>query len=207
MTWHYVLVILTYGSLLFELAFLHVPSVASSANLLAVMEEYEDELREAKVRELDWPIYLKAVTLALPILLIVCTFLYPISCIVGWIDVPTRSWSEAGAVTMIAGALIAIGRFVTLRSVLTIRQQNKQVEDQFFLHREALYSRSRNPIQLGMYIFCFGLLLLFPSVVFMAGIVFYGLYMHYKILIEERFLQVKFGTPYINYINNTRRYF
>ena len=102
--------------------------------------------------------------------------------------------------------LLIIGRMITIKSVLAIRKNNDQKGDSFQLQKTGLFKKSRNPIQVGMYIFGAGLILLFPSIFFFLGMVFYALYMHYKILIEEKFLEQKFGDSYAHYISETARY-
>jgi len=209
MSWVSMVVLFAYASLVVELVFFHVPSVASSQNLWKIDDEYNGELRKANINTENWSLGRKTIFLFLPIVFIVSTFLYPISYLTGLIPTSwhTTLWIHSQLLISVAIGLIIIGRLITFTSVLAIRKDNSQMDDEFELHEDSLYGKSRNPIQLGMYIFGIGLLMLFPHPLFILGLIFYVCYMHYKIRIEEDFLTVKFGAAYVRYMQNTRRYF
>jgi protein-S-isoprenylcysteine O-methyltransferase Ste14 len=200
-----------YLSLVIELVFFKVPSVASSYNLWSEKEDYNKEMESAKIVASDWPILKKVVFLALPILVICITFILPILYASGILSISNKYfWMENSAMfnmTWLIPLLIMIlGRVLTFYSVLRIRKDNKQIGDSFDLKKTAIFNKSRNPIQVGMYLFTFGLILLFPTLLFIIGIVFYMAYMDYKIKIEERFLLEKFGDAYAKYSSETKRY-
>jgi len=60
---------------------------------------------------------------------------------------------------------------------------------------------------MGLYIFLIGVWCAIPSIYFLAGIVFYMGYMHFKILMEEDFLANRYGDTYAQYMTKTKRYF
>jgi protein-S-isoprenylcysteine O-methyltransferase Ste14 len=201
-----------YLSLVIELVFFKVPSVASSYNLWSKKEDYNKEMESAKIVASEWPILKKVIFLALPILMICTTFLLPILYASGIFSISIKYfWMENSAMfnmTWLVPLLIMIlGRSLSFYSVLRIRRNNKQTGDSFDLKMNSIYNKSRNPIQLGMYLFAFGLILLYPAPLFICGIIFYILYMDYKIRIEEKFLLEKFGDAYAKYSSETKRYF
>lgn len=202
-----VIVLLAYLSLLIELIFFPVPSVASSFNLWKGNEAYATDGFQMGQQAQQWTILKKLFVLGLPILIIVATFTIPLLALTNWSPAIFKITGDRPLVIFIIGILLVIlGRLICFRSVFAIRQDNTQQGDLFKLHKDSWYRLSRNPIQLGMYIFLTGLLLLFPSWIFFLGSIIYVLYMDYKIAIEEKFLLAKFGQAYRDYKNKTRRY-
>jgi protein-S-isoprenylcysteine O-methyltransferase Ste14 len=207
-----VLVYVMYLSLGIELVFFKVPSVASSYNLWSKKDDYQNEMENADIKIAEWPVIKKVLFLALPILLICFTFLLPILYASNVIEVSSKyNWtvnSKLNKLLLFLPFLImALGRLLSFYSVLRIRRNNKQTGESFDLKKNSIYNKSRNPIQLGMYLFAFGLILLYPAPLFTCGIIFYILYMDYKIRIEEKFLLEKFGDAYAKYSSETKRYF
>ena len=198
-------------SLGIELIFFPVPSVASSYNLWSEKEDYSKEMANAKINTFEWSIVKKILFLALPVFIICLTFTLPLLYASGIIEIGDRyNWIEgSGLLTVILALpfiIMILGRFLSFYSVLKIRNNNKQERDSFDLKNTSIYSKSRNPIQLGMYLFAFGLILLYPTPLFICGIILYILYMDYKIKIEEKFLLEKFGESYEKYSSVTKRY-
>ena len=201
-----------YLSLVIELVFFKVPSVASSYNLWSKKEDYQDEMERADIKIAEWSFLKKIVFLALPIVIIFLTFALPILYASGILAVHGNYyWIENADLNKLVWVLpfiiMAIGRGLSFFSVLRIRKNNKQSGNSFDLKETSIYNKSRNPIQLGMYLFAFGLILLYPTPIFICGIIFYIIYMDYKIRIEEKFLLEKFGDAYSKYTRDTKRYF
>jgi protein-S-isoprenylcysteine O-methyltransferase Ste14 len=207
-----VLVYLMYLSLGIELLIFSVPSVASSFNLWSKKNDFQNEMENADIKIAEWSFIKKVFFLALPVVIICLTFLLPILYASGILDVPSKYyWIENPGLNkwfcVLPFLIMAIGRLLSFYSVLRIRQENKQTGHSFDLKMTSIYNKSRNPIQLGMYVFALGLILLYPSPIFFFGIIFYILYMDYKIRIEEKFLLEKFGDAYAKYSSETKRYF
>jgi protein-S-isoprenylcysteine O-methyltransferase Ste14 len=57
-----------------------------------------------------------------------------------------------------------------------------------------------------MYVFVAGLWLAAPSLTMLAGIVIYVVHMHFKVRMEENFLENRFGESYVAYCRRTSRY-
>lgn len=205
------IVYLAYLSLAIELIFFPVPSVASSYNLWSEKEDYAKEVKDAKIDMANWSLPKKVIFLALPIVIISLTFILPLLYASGLL-VPDSifQWMQESKmktiVMILSFAFILGGRALTFYSVMKIRRDNAQAGESFDLKNTSIYSKSRNPIQLGMYLFAFGLILLYPVPLFIIGLVFYVLYMDYKIKIEEKFLKEKFGEAYQKYSLSTKRY-
>lgn len=207
LTASHLIALLGFASLIVELAFFHVPSVASNVNIIrkqpAVVEGYSARFRVLFQHSLA----LRVVLSMLPLLPVYAVFIYPL--LVIFHVVPEPAMLPAGTpdvfVWLGCGFIVA-GRFTTFASVLVIRQQNQQKEDSFHLHTDFLFARSRNPGLLGMYIFILGIWFLMPSIQYLTAILYYCAYMHFKVLMEEDFLEQKFGESYLQYKTSTGRY-
>ncbi|WP_044237080.1 methyltransferase family protein [Flexithrix dorotheae] len=102
----------------------------------------------------------------------------------------------------VTGLIISItGRYISLLGSYSLRKNSAES-----LKTSAIFKFSRNPISLGMHFTILGLVLFFNIWYLWIGFIFYLLNIHFKILIEEKFLAEKFGPDYIKYLNKTPRY-
>jgi protein-S-isoprenylcysteine O-methyltransferase Ste14 len=149
-----------------------------------------------KILLLFLPTLLSITAYCLPLILVAVSILSP-----GFVNK-----TEKTGLVFIAFLLILAGRIISLYSVLQIRKNNRQAGKSFELKTGNIFSFSRNPILLGMYITYMGMIILFPFWFMLAGFAVYAGNMHFRILIEESFLRHKFGNNYINYQEQTKRY-
>ena len=71
-----------------------------------------------------------------------------------------------------------------------------------------LYSVSRNPLYLGLYVALFGIFLMLPNWLFLFSLIFFIVNYHFKIVVsEERTLEERFGESYRQYCKRVNRYF
>ena len=183
---------LAYLSLFIELTVFHVPSHVS-----LVSEKLAPAVSPLKA-VLDKLVRLFFVAVC------ILTILYPLMELafdLGFNPEPTVLAGVLGTSLMVAG------RVMTTVAVFTIRAKNSQRGDDFFLHTEGMYRYSRNPIQLGMYLFLIGAVCVYWNPLFLAGIAVYVAYMHVILLREEHFLRSKFKQDYAEYLERTGRYF
>ncbi|MBX2840744.1 MAG: hypothetical protein KTR26_03175 [Flammeovirgaceae bacterium] len=104
-------------------------------------------------------------------------------------------WQTVGLILSISG------RFISLLGSTSLRKSSNGN-----LKTSAIFKISRNPISLGMHFTILGLVIFFNFWYLWVGFIFYLLNIHFKILIEEKFLIEKFGSDYIKYLNKTPRY-
>jgi protein-S-isoprenylcysteine O-methyltransferase Ste14 len=205
--WVTLIVLGGYLSLLIELTFLHVPSVASSRRIYLASAELVDGFSPKYQRVFGWPFAAKVLVFGSPLLVIYAVYAYPL--LVGWrgADLLGDYVFHPTVLTDLLGvALIAGGRACALAAVLTIRRDNEQSGISFRLHTAGPFRWSRNPGLLGMYAFVVGLWLTAPSAAMLLGIFLYVFYMHLKVRMEEDFLTHKFGSAYVEYQLRTGRY-
>lgn len=201
-----IVIILMYLSLLLELTVFHVPSVASSLNIWNpsdnILTHYSEKYKSI-FRMSRWK---KFCLFILPLGVIYLTYFFPMFLFVET-SIDLKLFYQPGIASLILGIiLILLGRFITFFSVLKIREENRQKEDSFKLHDESVFSKTRNPGLVGLYIFLQGIWFVIPSLYFLIGIFFYMCYMHFKVLMEEDFLSNIYGEPYKLYSQQTKRY-
>ena len=202
-----IVIALAYLSLIIELLFLPVPSVASSRAIWQAEQAVAEGYSSAYQRLFRLPKWQKLLILFVPLLGVYGLFLMPVLVLFGVGVITSVTFFEPSALTNAVGlAAILLGRYVTLRSVILIRQQHEQQQDPFDLQTGGLFGLSRNPIQVGMYLFFLGIFICMPSVLIFIGWLYYMAYMHVKIKMEENFLRNKFGQRYLDYLARTGRY-
>jgi protein-S-isoprenylcysteine O-methyltransferase Ste14 len=90
--------------------------------------------------------------------------------------------------------------------MLYIRKENKQKENSFKLHTKGIFHYSRNPGLDGMFVFFIGFGLIFPTLMSWIGLLFYFIYMLFRVRIEEEFLKEFFQQEYAAYCLKTKRF-
>jgi protein-S-isoprenylcysteine O-methyltransferase Ste14 len=108
----------------------------------------------------------------------------------------------------VAGFMVALlGRSFTFYSMIYLRKNNSQNNDDFTLHDKGPFSKMRNPGLTGMLLFFLGLNMIWPSIIMAIALLYYFCYNHFRILIEEDFLKVMYKEKYIQYFKKVNRYF
>ncbi|ADJ28787.1 methyltransferase family protein [Nitrosococcus watsonii] len=201
-----------YGLMVVELVFLPVPSEASTYQLLASKQPpgscLSGGLRQAHQASLGR----KLLVFLLPTGLILIAFLLPL----GQIFFPQLKdylWPipifETLLLRWVAIGLIISGSVFTLISVLEMRRgmtKNPFRKMGSELQLQGLFRWSRNPGLVGNYGLLLGLFCYFPSLVMALGMGIYLLSMHYRILLEESQLEIRFGEAYRAYQRRVPRY-
>jgi len=100
------------------------------------------------------------------------------------------------------GTLIMLISFVHLGSSLRVGLP----ETPTTLQTKGIYSISRNPIYLGVFLICIASCIFFPNPINIA-LTLYGMYVHNSIILgEEKFLSNNFGKAWEDYSSRVRRY-
>jgi len=120
----------------------------------------------------------------------------------GYVVVPYYvSW--IATVLLLAGTLIAILSFIKLGRSLKVGLPSEDTK----LETKGIYQYSRNPLYLGIDLITIGSCLYFPDLINVSFGLF-SIYIHHLIILgEEKFLNKRFGSAWMNYRENTRRYF
>jgi protein-S-isoprenylcysteine O-methyltransferase Ste14 len=210
-----VIIILTaYILLAMELVFLHVPSVASVYQLIwskkSIVNYSHEQLKSGKLYEvLHWSLIKKISFLAIPTGVSIITGLLPLAFIfyILFFDYSWSYFNNSFFLQNLAGVFLIIGgRIITLYATFKIRTDNQQKEDSFQLKTNGVFSLSRNPLLVGMYVMYAGMFVIFPVILFGIGLLVYFFNMHFRILLEEDFLEFQFGAPFKKYKQTVKRY-
>lgn len=196
-----------YLSLLIELLFFHVPSVANTQNFFRKNNNYEVNESEYIIKIYEWPMWKKIMILVVPFFFVNIYFLLPFLYFFPNLHgnkgllFNTDNWLIATGTFC-----VVLGRLVTFGSMLYMRKENKQIQDSFKLHVKGIFNYSRNPGLDGMFLFFIGFGILFPSFLIWAGLILYFFYMQFRVKIEEEFLKKLFKEEYLDYCIRTKRF-
>jgi protein-S-isoprenylcysteine O-methyltransferase Ste14 len=197
---------LAYASLAWELTILHVPSVASSRSIWVRPREIHEAYSPTMRRVFEWPRWMKAALLILPVLIVWCVFVYPPAAVLSGGDpLGDHLFATTGLTNAVGAMLVVAGRAITLGSVLSLRRADRH-QSAGSLTTAGLFRYSRNPGLVGMYMFVSGLWLAAPSVAMLCGMVVYVVHMDFKVRMEEDYLGNTIGEPYRSYRRRTPRY-
>lgn len=119
-------------------------------------------------------------------------------------------WSHLSANARFTGFCVGIlGDLIFLISVLCMRDSWRAGipdRDRTELVTNGIYAFSRNPAFLGFYLQYIGVLLMYCNLLTGMFTVFAIVMLHLQILQEERYLTTEFGTKYLDYCHQVRRY-
>lgn len=101
---------------------------------------------------------------------------------------------------------IALFFYILGNIVLIISTVDFAKPEQSGINRNGIYKISRNPMYIGYFIYFLGSVLLTHSILLLISLLVFQISAHWIILSEERWCADKFGTDYINYMNNVKRY-
>jgi len=179
-----VIVVLIYLSFIIEFLLWPVPSEASTGQLL---NSWRSNRTKHNLIYLVIFVFNAFFTLA-PLVVSLYSLFY-------------RDLFQIDLFTNIGLTLAWIGRVVSVSGAYTLHKSNLK-----FMVTHSMFKWSRNPISLGLFITFFGLLLVIPHFLMIIGYIVFVLNINYKISIEEKFLQRKYGKTYHDYIRSTPKY-
>jgi len=137
-----------------------------------------------------------------------------LSCLVAGI-MADSPWVVGGLATLPAmvmgGVIFALGAVLAKNSVPRHRKAGSNVEPwkpTTKIISDGVYGRSRNPIYLAMVLGYIGISIAAGSIAAFVSLIPCLLVMRYYVIgREERYLEAKFGTDYVDYKSKVRRWF
>lgn len=194
-----------YLTLVIELVFFHVPSVANTKNFFVKSKNYQAVNSELIQTIYQWSFAKKVLVLFIPMILINSYFFIPFLYFHSMAD-SFQFLKPPFGFQLLGVFFIVVGRGITFGSMLYLRIENKQKNNSFKLHTKGIFKFSRNPGLDGMFLFFIGFGLIFPTFISWIGFVCYFLYMLFRVRIEEEFLKELFKQEYIDYCLKTKRF-
>lgn len=125
---------------------------------------------------------------------------------------PLQEWHFSGAET-VALALVAFGVVVAMAGVLKFRKAGTtvhpvNVEQTATLVQSGIYRFTRNPMYLGFLLILVGWALWLEHPLTYPWVIGFVIYLNrFQIAPEERWLEQKFGSQFIDYCQQVRRWF
>ena len=200
------IILLAYFSLGLELLFAHVPSIASNKAIWKASPKVVNAYPSAYQWIFKLPKLSKVFLFLLPLGLLYGVFLMPLMIILGWAPWLALNTAISIYLQIIGIVLIVLGRIITLVSVRNMIRNRDKSGEQGLVKKQGAFGYSRNPIQVGMYMFLIGVSLSLVSFWLFLGVIYYVGYMHFKIKMEEQYLSKQYGEKYLEYMRYTRRY-
>ena len=196
-----------YLSLLYEIAVIRVPSVASTYQLFFVPPRPFSSSLVARVRR--WPLPVKLLLLFLPTAISVVVYMLPLAQAI-WPLIGERLHRVQlplnGAVLAVGTLFCIVGRWAGILAAHRLQETEAPIVGAQALHTSGVFGMTRNPILIGMFMTFFGLWLLFPSWEMAAGFLIFLANMHFRVRLEESFLSEEYGASYEQFLLQTRRY-
>jgi len=113
--------------------------------------------------------------------------------------------SNIGAGLTFIGTLTFLTAYFNLGSSIRLLMPGE--EERTKLITDGWYAHSRNPLYLGLHIAMVGWIFILPSFLTVLALALFLVNQHFRILLEEKFLEDRFGEEYREYKEQVRRYF
>ena len=212
MHWLDYLIIATYVAQIYQICFYAVPSAGSTGKMLFNLKRKSTSSRRhpatAVMHSTPKMIGTAGATMAvltasmIPLL----TVLFPAMnrYLLPFMEIPPPA-----GMTIISAGLLLLGNSLTYIAVATLRAHVSFHEfgETTRLYTAGIYRTVRNPITLGLATIFAGFVLARPSVVMLLGLIIFLLNSHYRIKMEEAYLEKTFSNDYLQYKNTVGKYF
>lgn len=212
MHWLDYIIIATYIAQIYQICFFAVPSAGSTVEMLANRNRKSvPPKRHAGAMVVHANLRLVGIigaTLAVVTasLIPLLTVLFPAvnRYLLAFIKMPPPT-----GLSLISASLLLLGNALTFLAVATLRANVSFHEfgETTCLYTAGIYRTIRNPITVGLGIIFGGFVLARPSVVMLIGWIIFALNSHYRIRLEEGYLESAFGRNYLHYKHSVGKYF
>lgn len=211
MHWLDYIIIATYIAQIYQICFFAVPSAGSTVEMLANRKRKSVPVKRhagaivvhANLRLVGTIGATLAVVTASMIPLL--TVLFPVvnRYLLAFIKMPPPT-----GLSLISASLLLLGNALTFLAVATLRANVSFHEfgETTCLYTAGIYRTIRNPITVGLGIIFGGFVLARPSVVMLIGWLIFALNSHYRIRLEEVYLESAFGNDYLHYKAGVGKY-
>lgn len=212
MHWLDYFIIATYIAQIYQVCFFAVPSAGSTAEMLSnrKRKSMSAERHPGATVVHATPQMVVAIGATLAVLtaamIPLLTVVFPV---VNRYLLPFAKIPPPTGLSIISAGLLLLGNSLTFIAVATLRANVSFHEfgETKRLYTDGIYRTVRNPITLGLGIIFCGFVLARPSVVMLIGLIIFALNSHYRIHMEEVYLETTFGNDYLQYKEATGKYF
>ncbi len=212
MHWLDYFIIATYIAQLYQIFFFAVPSAGSTAEMFFNLKRKSSsaEHHPAAAIANSTP---KMVATATATLIVLVGAFVPLLTIISPVTnrylLPVMELPPPPGFSIISAGLLLLGNILTYIAVATLRAHVSFHEfgETTHLYTAGIYRAVRNPITLGLAIIFSGFVLARPAVVPLFAMILFLLNSHYRIKMEEVYLEKRFGNEYLHYQAVVGKYF
>jgi protein-S-isoprenylcysteine O-methyltransferase Ste14 len=211
MHWLDYFIIATYIAQIYQICFFAAPSAGSSAEMLLNRKRNSAlaQRHPASAVLHSTPKMIGTVCATLTVLILsmfpLLTILFPAlnGYLLPFLDVPPPD-----GLSIFSASLLLLGNILTYIAVATLRARVSfhDFGETKRLHTAGIYRLVRNPITVGLVTIFSGFVLARPSVIMLIGLILFVLNAHYRIKMEEVYLEKTFGDDYLRYKNIVGKY-
>ena len=211
MHWLDYFIIATYIAQIYQVCFFAVPSAGSTVEMLSnrKRKSMSTERHPAATVAHATPQMVGTIGATLAVLtasmIPLLTVVFPAvnRYLLPFIEIPPTT-----GLSIISAGLLLLGNSLTFIAVGNLRANVSFHEfgETRRLYTAGIYRTVRNPITLGLGTIFAGFILARPSVVMLIGLIIFALNSHYRIHMEEVYLEKTFGNDYLQYKDNVGKY-
>ncbi len=136
----------------------------------------------------------------------ILVFVYPFLFLLGHEPPGTVPLFRSVAAEVVGLICLASGTMLSGRAIAQLAAVNLWREADDHLITSGAYGRVRNPIYLGLTLGFIGVWLVRPTVILLLALACYVTCNHWRIHLEERYLQLRFGEEFRRYCSRVGRY-
>ena len=193
-----------------ELAFLPIPSEASTVSLLSKRRSAQrvppnDNAGEVIGELSGFFLYLSVVATIVGIFFFLLPLVFSVYPDIRLSLLPIGG-NTSDFVKILSIMIITVGSAISLVGVLQLRASLHRRDRVTRLRTDGLFSLSRNASLLGVHVSGVGYILAVPSWLLIIGFVVYVFNAHQRVLVEEAHLERRYGTEYRDYKEKVGRY-
>jgi protein-S-isoprenylcysteine O-methyltransferase Ste14 len=211
MHWLDYFIIATYIAQIYQVCFFAVPSAGSTAEMLSNRKRNSKSAERhpgaTVVRSAPQMIVTIGATVAVvsAAMIPLLTVAFPA---VNRYLMPLLKMPPSTSLSIISAGLLLLGNSLTFIAVATLRANVSFHEfgETTRLYTGGIYCTVRNPITLGLGIIFAGFVLARPTVVMLIAWIIFALNSHYRIHMEEVYLEKTFGKDYLQYKDRVGKY-
>lgn len=211
MYWLDYFIIATYVAQIYQICFYAAPSAGSTAEMLRnqkrrfVSARHHPGAAVAHSAPKMMGLVCATVAVLTAAMIPLLTVVFPV---VNRYLIPVIKIPPSAALSTISAGLLLLGNALTFIAVGTLRANTRFHEfgETTRLHTAGIYRMVRNPITLGLGTIFGGFVLARPSVLMLIGWIIFALNSHYRIQMEEDYLERAFGGDYLHYKHRVGKY-
>ena len=212
MHWLDYFIIATYVAQIYQICFYAVPSAGSTCEMIFNLKRKSTSLKRHPSAAVIYstPKMMVTATATLAVLaasmIPLLTVLYPH---VNHYLLPFINMPPSSSLSIISAGLLLLGNSLTYIGVATLRLNVRfhDFGEATRLYAAGIYRYVRNPITSGLVAIFAGFLLARPSGVMLIGMILFLLNSHYRIKMEEVYLERTFSDDYLQYKKDVGKYF